>query len=743
VTQHPEGEGSTHLLALAPGTQLEGYMVRAVLGRPGGFGITYLATDRVLETRVAIKEFLPRDRAGRAPGGTRVLPHSASDVEAFRHGLSGFLEEARILARIEHPNVVRVRGFFEANATAYLVMDYVEGRTLAERLQNEPGSRLAAPEAVAIILAVLDGLMAVHGKGIFHRDVSPDNVYLALDGRPILLDFGAARQAVEEHSRSMTAIVRPGYAPWEQYVRRGQGPWTDVYASAAVLYRMLTGEAPPEAPERKDEDTLVPPARRVAGLDVGLSDAIMRALAIEPKRRLQSVAEFAALLKAPPKGPSISVPVAGLSAHTSPAGEHRAAPGGGAGVERRRRDADVAAGAGGKRVALAAAATIAAGVLAVGMGARARSGAGGADVPVAAAFQSVAPASAAAAEDRDDAAPTGESPSSSTIPAGALPALAARLAMEPPRPLRVGEAVRLAARPLDADGNALPPMALRWISSDPRVVRTDPESGLVSALAPGEATITARAGGLRASVRVEVTAPVVASVLVDAPPPLRVGQRVHLYPRLRDERGGAAEGRVQWEVSDERVARVDLDGTVRAVGAGTAWVTVSAGEASTRVEVTVLAPERAATPPPVAYVPPAYAAPAPPPPPPAPREKSSDDFAIRDRAYACLNVMQSLRFDELRSLYGSVSAHDQYTLSQLGRLASSPERGLRVTTLAAPGQPQVSGSSAYTDFSVRVRWKNSFGGNRNANITLRGTFERNGEGWRMVSCRILGSPDLD
>ncbi|MGB4336039.1 MAG: serine/threonine-protein kinase [Chromatiaceae bacterium] len=302
----------------------EEFMVGRVLGKPGGFGITYLGWDLNLQTRVAIKEFLPRDLAGRSSDRATVAVHSQDDGELFRFGLEQFLLEARTLAQLDHPNIVRVRHFFEANGTAYLVMDYYQGLSLAEYL-DQRGGRLPEDQAKQLILPILDGLRAVHAKGFLHRDLKPQNLYLArLDSggvRPILLDFGAARHAMGERSRSLSAIITPGYAPFEQYHRNGvQGPWTDIYSASAVLYRMVTGVTPPEATERRDRDTLRFAA--AFGVSPALSQALGEAMAQIPEGRPQTVQGFQALLaepiSAPPQPISASPPAPAPFSPTSP-----------------------------------------------------------------------------------------------------------------------------------------------------------------------------------------------------------------------------------------------------------------------------------------------------------------------------------------------------------------------------------------------------------------------------------------
>jgi serine/threonine protein kinase len=267
------------------------YLIGNVLGNPGGFGITYLGYNQKLECKVAIKEFLPREIAGRSIDGIGVEVHAANDAHIFAAGLEQFLKEARLLAKFAHANIVRVIDFFEENGTAYLVMDYYSGVTLVEYVERNGGS-LSQRAALEILLPIFDGLREIHARGILHRDIKPQNIYITTQGRPILLDFGAARQTVEALSQGFSLLITPGFAPIEQYDRQGkQGPWTDVYGCAATLYYMLTGHAPPDAVSRMTKDSFQP-ATEVQNGSPGLLLALEKGLALLPENRLSSIAEF-------------------------------------------------------------------------------------------------------------------------------------------------------------------------------------------------------------------------------------------------------------------------------------------------------------------------------------------------------------------------------------------------------------------------------------------------------------------
>lgn len=289
----------TYNLALPVGALvLNQYRIESVLGKPGGFGITYLSTDTALDKRVALKEYLPRGVATRKHDRESIQINTPEDGEIFRFGLTRFVKEARMLAKLDHPNIVRVTSYFEANGTAYFVMDYTPGRTVSRHMERM-GGRLTEEMAVEIMVRVLDGLESAHQQNILHRDVKPENIYLTADGRPVLLDFGAARQALGGKSERLTALLTPSYAPLEQYAEVNlQGPWTDVYGCAASLYRMITGVDPVDALARLDGQPLMPPSIMDGACSVALSDVIVLGLAPDPSGRPRSAAEFQDMLEA-------------------------------------------------------------------------------------------------------------------------------------------------------------------------------------------------------------------------------------------------------------------------------------------------------------------------------------------------------------------------------------------------------------------------------------------------------------
>jgi hypothetical protein len=278
--------------ALPVGTLLGDYRLDAVIGH-GGFGITYRAFDSQLAKVVAIKEYLPIEFAVRQ--GDKVVPRGARFAEDFAWGRERFLDEARALARFRHPHIVPVLRFLAGNGTAYTVMEFEDGRSLAELLR-EPGRRLPPDEVRRVAEGLLLGLGAVHAQGFLHRDIKPSNIMIRRDGVPILIDFGAARQAIGNRTRTLTSVLTPQYAPIEQFAAEGkQGPWSDIYSAAAVLHHAVTGAPPPEAAGRVGTDSYRPLAETQAGFDKTFLAAIDAALAFAPEQRPQSVAEWSRL----------------------------------------------------------------------------------------------------------------------------------------------------------------------------------------------------------------------------------------------------------------------------------------------------------------------------------------------------------------------------------------------------------------------------------------------------------------
>jgi serine/threonine protein kinase len=293
---------STYQHALPTGTRIQSYEVQQVLGI-GGFGITYRAYDRTLERLVAIKEYLPTGLAVRTNDGTTVVPKSEGDSQDYRYGLKRFLDEARTLARFNERSIVRVISYMEAHGTAYFVMDYEEGECLDARLKSE--ITLDQDEIINILAPILRGLRVVHSQNFLHRDIKPLNIYLRRDGSPVLLDFGAARQALGEQSRAITRMVTPGYAPFEQYLTDGkQGPWSDIYGIGATLYQCAVGVAPMAATERvaAKHDGTPDPIRQVAETlkrkySAGFVDAMVWMLEPMARDRPQTVDEVLAALE--------------------------------------------------------------------------------------------------------------------------------------------------------------------------------------------------------------------------------------------------------------------------------------------------------------------------------------------------------------------------------------------------------------------------------------------------------------
>ncbi len=293
-----------HRLALPQGTRIQDFEFHRVLGQ-GGFGITYLGWNMALDIPVAIKEYLPSDLATREYD-LSVVPQSSQAASDFEWGLDRFIDEARILARFHHPNIVRVHHFFQAHSTAYIVMEYAEGETLSAFLERK--GTLTEAELKAILYPILDGLEVVHRADFLHRDIKPGNIIIRdEDNSPVLLDFGSARQAISARSRSVTSIITPGYAPIEQYSSRGdQGPWTDIYALGGVCYRALSGEVPYDATDRVRDDPLIPVSERCADqASAGFLSTIDWTLAVDEGDRPQSITEWRTELEEKEKPTSV------------------------------------------------------------------------------------------------------------------------------------------------------------------------------------------------------------------------------------------------------------------------------------------------------------------------------------------------------------------------------------------------------------------------------------------------------
>ncbi len=303
-----EGTQPESPLHLPPGTVLvDKYLLGRVLGQ-GGFGITYLGWDIYLERKLAVKEFFPRDFCYRESGHYHVSIYAGTTHEQYDYGLDKFLEEGKILARFDgHPNIVSVRDFFKANETAYLVMSYLDGSTLCNFLAAN-NEQLGFDETMQIIIPVLDALRAVHDQNLLHRDISPDNIMITTKGQIVILDFGAARHAIGEKNKQFSIVLKPGYAPEEQYRSNGlQGPWTDIYATGATMYRALAGGMPPESLDRLCNDTLLKPSELGIAIPEHHENVLLTAMAVKAEHRYQDVESFQnALLSGPGSESSIT-----------------------------------------------------------------------------------------------------------------------------------------------------------------------------------------------------------------------------------------------------------------------------------------------------------------------------------------------------------------------------------------------------------------------------------------------------
>ncbi len=292
---------------LKPGTALKAgrYLIGQALNA-GGFGVVYIAWDKELDVKRAIKEYLPVGIAERMENSSKVVPASKQDSVNLGKGIELFRKEGRTLARLEEEErgatgFVKIYDVFEENGTAYLVMEYLDGLTLEAYLDNRKDGKVGWETAMKIMEPIFATLELVHRRQIYHRDVAPDNIFLTKDGYVKLIDFGAAKQFAAEASRSMDQVYKPGYSPPEQYEARGKfGPWTDVYALAATLYRSVTGKAPPEAPARlTGHEELAHINEHSFTISRKAKRAIFKALSLDTAKRFQSVGDFLEALNKP------------------------------------------------------------------------------------------------------------------------------------------------------------------------------------------------------------------------------------------------------------------------------------------------------------------------------------------------------------------------------------------------------------------------------------------------------------
>jgi serine/threonine protein kinase len=300
---------------LPDGTRLGEFEIRGLIGE-GGFGIVYLAYDESLQRQVALKEYMPSSLAARASTTATVSVKSDRHRETFEAGLKSFINEARLLAQFDHPSLVKVYRFWEGHGTAYMVMPYYEGPTLKHALR-ELGRASTEAEIKAWLHPLLNALEVMHAAHCFHRDIAPDNILLTATG-PLLLDFGAARRVIGDMTHALTVVLKPGYAPIEQYGEAAssmpQGAWTDLYAMACVVYYAITGKAPMSSVDRLMADKLKPLSEIAAGhYSAPFLQAVDACLAVRPHERPQSVAALRALLAAAPSAGFVPEPSPGPS----------------------------------------------------------------------------------------------------------------------------------------------------------------------------------------------------------------------------------------------------------------------------------------------------------------------------------------------------------------------------------------------------------------------------------------------
>ena len=309
--------------ALPPGTRFGEFEILRVLG-VGGFGIVYLARDHSLEREVALKEYMPASLAARG-AGPQITVRSSSFAETYAIGLRSFINEARLLARFDHPSLVKVYRFWEDNATAYMVMPFLQGVTLRDARRGMPH----APDEAwirSVLTPILSALELLHREGVYHRDIAPDNILLPRDGPPVLLDFGAARRVISDRTQSLTAILKPSYAPIEQYAEMTQlrqGPWTDIYALGAVVHYLCFGAPPAPATARAVQDEVEAIENRIVpGVSPRFLEAVSWMLSVRPNQRPQSGEQLRAVLdgraEIPPRGRSGTTVPGALAATSGP-----------------------------------------------------------------------------------------------------------------------------------------------------------------------------------------------------------------------------------------------------------------------------------------------------------------------------------------------------------------------------------------------------------------------------------------
>jgi serine/threonine protein kinase len=312
---YDESKHETAPHQLRPRTILDGkYLLGKTIGE-GGFGITYIGWDLTLDTKVAIKEYYPTGFVTReTTSATTVQPFTGSQGEFFLQGRDKFINEAKILAKFfALPGIVSIRNYFQENGTAYICMEYIAGQTLKAYLASH-GGKLPANQVFDMMKPVMTSLAEIHKAGLIHRDISPDNIMITEQGLMKLLDFGAARDFTESGNKSLSIMLKPGFAPEEQYRSRGvQGPWTDIYALSATIYKCITGIAPDESVERVRKDEVKSPSELGISINPGQEEVLMQGMAVLQEKRFQSVAAMTGALYA-----AITNPVNTLSKQPIP-----------------------------------------------------------------------------------------------------------------------------------------------------------------------------------------------------------------------------------------------------------------------------------------------------------------------------------------------------------------------------------------------------------------------------------------